>query len=144
MVRLKLIAFSLFFSLPSIAAEIQEDKQLASLNSPVSLATLAETAFGLIIVLGFIVLLAWLIKRTNQLQTSANGKLKIIAGLPLGTRERIVLVEVGKEQILVGVTAQQIQTLHVLKEPINSDDAATPPSQFATKLKHVLSQQDKS
>jgi flagellar protein FliO/FliZ len=55
-----------------------------------------------------------------------------------------VLVEVGKEQILVGVTAQQIQTLHVLKEPINSDDATAATSQFATKLKHVLSQQDKS
>jgi flagellar protein FliO/FliZ len=140
MLRLPLFIVSLLLSAPSFA----EDKQLASLNSPISLASLAETAFGLLIVIGFIVLLAWLIKRTNQLQTSANGKLKIIAGLPLGTRERIVLVEVGKEQILVGVTAQQIQTLHVLKEPINSDDATAPTSQFATKLKHVLNQQDKS
>jgi flagellar protein FliO/FliZ len=140
MLRLPLFIVSLLLSAPSFA----EDKQLASLNSPISLASLAETAFGLLIVIGFIVLLAWLIRRTNQLQTSANGKLKIIAGLPLGTRERIVLVEVGKEQILVGVTAQQIQTLHVLKEPINSDDATAATSQFATKLKHVLSQQDKS
>jgi flagellar protein FliO/FliZ len=140
MLRLPLFIVSLLLSAPSFA----EDKQLASLNSPISLASLAETAFGLLIVIGFIVLLAWLIRRTNQLQTSANGKLKIIAGLPLGTRERIVLVEVGKEQILVGVTAQQIQTLHVLKEPINSDDATAATSQFATKLKHVLTQQDKS
>jgi flagellar protein FliO/FliZ len=93
MLRLPLFIVSLLLSAPSFA----EDKQLASLNSPISLASLAETAFGLLIVIGFIVLLAWLIRRTNQLQTSANGKLKIIAGLPLGTRERIVLVEVGKE-----------------------------------------------
>ncbi len=144
MMRFTLFIISLFSTLQVFAAETADDKQLASLNSPVSLATLAETAFGLIIVLGFIVLLAWLVKRTNQLQTSANGKLKIIAGLALGTRERIVLIEAGNEQILVGVTAQQIQTLHVLKEPIDSDSSTQPTNGFAEKLKHVLNQQDKS
>ncbi len=144
MMRAYLFILCLFLTLPVYAADTNEDKQLESLSSPVSLATLAETAFGLMIVLGFIVLLAWLIKRSSQLQTSANGKLKIIAGLPLGTRERIVLIEAGKEQILVGVTAQQIQTLHVLKEPIAPESFTEVSNGFAEKLKHVLKQQEKS
>ncbi len=111
--RICLFAVSLLSSAYVYAEETSGDQQLASLNPPVSLSTLLETALGLIIVLGFIVLLAWLLRRTQHLHTTANGKLKVIAGLPLGARERIVLIEAGSEQVLVGITPQQIQTLHV-------------------------------
>lgn len=144
-VRLCLFAFGLLTTAYSYAAESTSEQDLASLTPPVTLSTLAETALGLIIVLGFIVLLAWLLKRTQHLQATANGKLKIIAGLPVGTRERIVLIEAGNEQVLVGITPQQIQTLHVLKDPITVDTtSAESTNSFADKLKQVLNQQGKS
>jgi flagellar protein FliO/FliZ len=88
--------------------------------------------------------LAWLLKRTNNLQSSANGQLKIIAGLPLGTRERVVLIEAGNEQILVGVTPQQIQTLHVLKSPIDTSVENGKNHSFSDKLKQIMQQQEQS
>jgi len=44
--------------------------------------------------------------------------MKIISGLSVGARERILLIEVGETWLVVGVTASQIRTLHTL--PKNS------------------------
>jgi flagellar protein FliO/FliZ len=84
------------------------------------------------------VLVAWLLKRTNRFHTSANGQLKIIAGLALGARERIVLVQVGEQQLLVGITPQQIQTLHVLDKPIDSEETTPVSASFAENLNQAL------
>jgi flagellar protein FliO/FliZ len=49
----------------------------------------------------------------------------VISTLPLGQKERAVLVRVGKQQILLGVAPGRVTTLHVLSEPV---DVTTPPS----------------
>ncbi len=132
----------LFATNTLFAAETSDEQSLASLSSPVSASALMQTTLGLIVVVAFIVLIAWLLKRTNSLQSSANGQLKVIAGLPVGTRERILLIEAGEEQVLIGVTAQQINTLHVLNSPIDVTPTSSQP-QFADKLKQILNQQAK-
>ena len=111
-------------------------------NSPLNSTALVETLLGLGTVLAIIVLLAWLIRRTGRFQGSANGEIKMIAGLPLGTRERAVLLEVDDERILVGVTPQQIRTLHVLGQ-----SSPTQQSQKSEAFDHHLQDilnQDKS
>ncbi|MFW5451105.1 MAG: flagellar biosynthetic protein FliO [Methylophagaceae bacterium] len=113
-------------------------------TSPISSGALLETFFGLVLVLITIAFLAWLLRRTNRFQATANGEMKIIAGLPLGTRERALLLQVGEQQILVGVTAQQIQTLLVLEKPIHTDNATTTPSKFAEKLQQMMQKQQSS
>ena len=42
-----------------------------------------------------------------------------IADIPLGQKERAVLLKVGNTQILVGVAPGQVNTLHVLTEPLD-------------------------
>ncbi|EQD42713.1 Flagellar biosynthesis protein, FliO, partial [mine drainage metagenome] len=42
------------------------------------------------------------------------GALEILASMPLGAKERAVLVKVGDAQILLGVAPGQVNTLHVL------------------------------
>lgn len=101
-------------SLAEEAAKTGTAKTLSS--SPIASGALAETLLGLILILALIFVLAWLIKRTGKFQTTPNGEIKMIAGLSLGARERAVLLEVSGERILVGVTPQQIQTLHVLNQ----------------------------
>ncbi len=55
----------------------------------------------------------------------------------MGPRERVVLVQVGKQQLLLGVAPGRIQTLHVLDEPVT--DATSPtPSAFVEKLTAAL------
>ena len=48
-------------------------------------------------------ILAWIMRRMNRWQMSAGGSLRLLGGLSLGARERILLVQVGDTQLLVGV-----------------------------------------
>lgn len=124
-------------SLPLYAAEQQESARTLS-ESPLSAMSLLQTVMGLVLVLGCIVLVAWLLKRTTSFHTAANGKMRVIAGLPLGTRERAVLVQVGDEQLLLGVTPQQVNLLYKLDTPLPT--GSTERADFAGKLRQIMQQ----
>jgi flagellar protein FliO/FliZ len=72
---------------------------------------------SLLAVLVAIVIVAWLLKKLQVGGTSVNG-LKVVTSLNLGSKERLVVVQVGKKQLLLGVTGQQINILDTLAEPI--------------------------
>jgi len=112
---------------------------------PVSTSALLETLFGLFMVLACIAFLAWLLRRTGRFQTTANGEMKIITSLALGPRERAVLLQVGEQQILLGVTSQTVQTLHVLETPVSTTTIkSNSNTSFAEKFQQVMQQRAKS
>lgn len=120
-----------------------EDNSANVINTdPMSGHYLFQLIIGLIIVLLCIVALAWFAKRVNHLQSSGDGVLKIMGGLSMGARERVVLLQVGSDQVLIGVSPGRINTLHVLDAPIENDGLTTPSvagKSFADKFKDVLS-----
>ncbi|MEF9996846.1 MAG: flagellar biosynthetic protein FliO, partial [Burkholderiaceae bacterium] len=63
---------------------------------------------ALIFVLALIPAAVWLLKRLGAGQASGTGGLKVVGSLSLGARERLVMVDDGREFILLGVTAQSI------------------------------------
>lgn len=141
------IIFSLCSSTLLFAAENSEQNTtLRTLATPpVSTSVLLETLFGLFLVLSSIAFLAWLLRRTGgRFNATANGQMKIIAGLSLGPRERAVLLQVGEQQILVGVTAQHVQTLHVLETNLDVKNANSTSSGFAEKLQSIMKQRGQS
>ncbi len=75
---------------------------------------LAQLTLGLIVVLALAVGLSWLLRRYAL---PRDGLIRVVGGLPLGTRERLLLIEVDEVRLLIGVTAQHIQTLHVFNAP---------------------------
>lgn len=79
---------------------------------------LLNVAFSLLLIVGLILALAWLLRRFGQGNFLNQQAMKIVASMPLGTRERLLVVEVGGQQILLGVTSHQISTLHVFDEPV--------------------------
>lgn len=91
---------------------------------------------SLLVVVGLILALGWAVRRFTGLAGNRNGLLKIRAVLPVGARERIVLVEAGGKQLLVGITAQTINTLHVFEQPLVEVQPAD--GEFAEKLKEWL------
>lgn len=128
--------------LPSQLLLAGEDDKLTTSSkgmatSPVTSDAVLQTLLGLGAILAIILALAWLIKRTGRFQSSPNGEIKVIAGIPLGTRERAVLLEVGGEKVLVGVTPQHIQTLHVLGKSSSTQADAS----FNDHLSDVLKKQ---
>ena len=52
----------------------------------------------------------------------------------MGPRERVVLLQVGDTQLLLGVTPGRIQSLHVLDQPVSYSDIGTEASSFAGRL----------
>jgi flagellar protein FliO/FliZ len=94
---------------------------------------------GLAIVLLSIVGLAWLLKRAGGLRASAHGTLRVIDGIALSARERIVLVQVGDTQVLLGVAPGRVNRVHVLDEKVSAvAPPKTAPVNFAERLKHVM------
>jgi len=103
------------------------------------LPQLFQVSLGLLFVLGLIVGLAWLFRRFGQSQYAVKGDLKVIAGVHLSTREKVVLLQVGKQQILLGVAPGRVNTLHVLEQPLELSNAAPiAESAFAKRLSSLL------
>jgi len=72
---------------------------------------------SLLMVLALIFISALVLKRFNFTQQNS-GQLKVVASLSLGVKERLVVAQVGEQQLVLGVTPQQITLIKSLEEPI--------------------------
>lgn len=84
-----------------------------------------QIIFSLLLVLAAIVMVGWLLKRINVAQQGTGNLLKVLGSVPIGQRERIVLVEVKDTWLVVGVGPSQIRTLHTLENPGTSGQENT-------------------
>ena len=125
-------------SLP-ISALAQQAIGTQAAAEPLSSPYLLKLTAGLLLVVMVIFLFAWVLKKFNLTQQSKSGLLRIVAGLNLGTRDRIVLLQVGEEQILLGLSPGRIEKIHLLAIPLDcdSDEPGTPA--FAQKLNQLMS-----
>lgn len=131
------LLLSLLCSFPFAVLAQQESADIAAVD-PLSSPYLAKLTGALLLVVFIIFGLAWLMKRFNLSQHSQNGLLRIIAGLPLGTRDRIVLLQVGEEQILLGLSPGRIQKLHTLSNPLIHQHEEVSGSAFSQKLDQIM------
>lgn len=79
---------------------------------------LGEVTLALGVVLAAIFAVAWLVRRVRGTAGRAAAQLDVLAEVPLGVKERAVLLRVGSTQLLIGVAPGRVSTLHVLAEPI--------------------------
>lgn len=118
-----------------------------------SASQLANLIGGLTLIIALIYGLSWFVKRFAQGGFMHNPSMKVVSTLPMGTRERLMLVDVGGKQILLGVTATQINTLHVFDEPVVETEKASAEktktgksqpiaSEFSQKLMAILQQKN--
>jgi flagellar protein FliO/FliZ len=82
--------------------------------SVLTLESVLQVVFSLLLVLGIVALVAWLLKRVSLPQQSAGRQLKVISNLAVGQRERVVVVEIQETWLVLGVAPGQVQTLHTL------------------------------
>ncbi len=74
-----------------------------------------QMLLSLALIVGVLVLGAYLLRRLNGGRTFGNtGPMRIVGGLMISPRERIVLIEVGETWVVVGIVPGQIKTLHTL------------------------------
>lgn len=138
---ISLLAFSGFVqALESDVAKVAESKLLSGggISDPDMAGSLIQTSLGLLVVLAVIGGAAWAFKRFGHFQSGVQGKLKVVGGVSLGSRERVVLLQVGNQQLVVGVAPGQIQTLHVLDEPLPTEGENETATSFSDKLQSVM------
>ena len=87
---------------------------------------------ALLAVLALIVGLGWLLKRLPGSGFRQAEGLKLVASLNVGAKERVVVVDVNGQQLLLGVTAGGISALHTLPAPLPPAPAPSLPD-----LKHL-------
>ena len=81
---------------------------------PGTMQSLWQTTLGLALVLALIWGAAWAIRRVSPAAARPNSLLRNVATLALGQRERVVVVEVGDQWLVLGVTANSISALSAL------------------------------
>lgn len=108
-----------------------------------SVGGIFQVIFGLALVLGLLLGGAWLVKRFNPVPAGVAGNLKVVAGVAVGARERVVVVEIKDTWLVLGVAPGRVSSLHTLpREP--GAPAAQPgfgnaaAANFAARLKQAL------
>jgi flagellar protein FliO/FliZ len=89
---------------------------------------------SLLMVLAVIVISAMILKRFQGVRQTHHG-LKIVTSLHLGAKEKLVVVQAGDKQLLLGVTTQQVTLLETLDEPlVNATENSVDFAQSLVKL----------
>ncbi|OZI74684.1 flagellar biosynthetic protein FliO [Bordetella genomosp. 12] len=98
-------------------------------------ASLMRVVLGLLLVVAAILVAGWLARRAGVGPRAQGALLRQIASQTLGPRQSVVIIEVEKTWLVLGVTPGQITTLHTLPAgEIPVADAAS----FAHKLGQAL------
>jgi flagellar protein FliO/FliZ len=109
--------------------------------SAVSSGSILQVIVSLLFVLGAVVFVAWILKRINMPQNAAGSALRVVSGVAVGQRERIVLVEVNDTWLVVGVAPGQVTALHTMPKnalPISEEVVPEVDNKFKNWLKVVM------
>lgn len=97
---------------PALAAA-ESERPTYTPPTVLSAGSILQVIFSLMLVLAAVALIAWVLKRINQPLQGA-GQLKVVSGVAVGQRERVVVVEVGDTWLVLGVAQGNVRTLHTL------------------------------
>lgn len=123
--------------LPAWATETPAVKAQAAVSPTTGML---QVFGGLLLVLLVVAVMAWALKRFGVTQQSAAGIMKVIGGVAVGQRERVVLIEVGATWLVVGVAPGQVRALHSMPRTEHIAEtrvASSGPQSFAGWLRHM-------
>lgn len=107
------------------------------------IVSLLQVLLGLGLVLAAIAGTAWLLRRFTPGRIAASGSLRVVGGVAVGPKERVVLVDVGDTRLVLGVAPGHVSTLHQMPRP--NDEPVNQPLEpmanlFQDKLRSLLNQ----
>ena len=125
--------FPLLMVSPSVLAE-------AAAPLPVSSGwSVFQALLGLALVLAAIYFSAWLLRRFAPGQALPGGGIRVIGGVAVGPKERLVVVEVADTWLVVGVAPGSVTPVHQMARPEGGAEAVSaPPPAFAVWLKQAM------
>ena len=118
------------------SANSMANKSMTNLSSLSHWPLVVITLIGMVLL---ILVLAWSARRFGGSSFSRNKDMHIISSLALGTRERVALIDVRGQKLLLGITAQNVNHLYTFDEL--SDESVEPQvleNEFSNKLKNIM------
>jgi len=122
------IALSLTLAIGSVIA-----KPITPMSGP----SVMNMLVSLVLVLGLILLLAFIAKKMRIGPANQQG-IKLVANLTIGQKERVVVVEVENEQYLLGVTSTQINLLQKLPNNVSKSTQSAPLGELPSDMMSLL------
>ncbi len=96
-----------------------------ALTEPSAGMSMVKVLLGLLVVLALLVGFAWCMKKIGLNQLNQQAVAKVVGGVSVGHRERVVVVEVANRWLVVGVSASQVThlaNLDPIENPISTND----------------------
>lgn len=119
------VSFCIMSSCPHVLAATNEASRISMFNVPY----LLQVFGSLLLVFSCLFGLVFLLRRMNHLPVNERKPIRVISSVKVGSREKIMLVETGERQILVGVTSGGIRTLYAFGGAV--DEESSVPSSSA-------------
>ncbi|MTV41855.1 flagellar biosynthetic protein FliO, partial [Duganella radicis] len=111
-------------------------------STPSTGGSLLQTSVALLFVIGLMLGLAWLTKRFGPKNFGGgSSNVKLVGSLSVGTRERILVVEVGEQWIVVGASPGRMNALATMPRQESSEPAVAatvPGANFADWIKQTI------
>lgn len=111
------------------AAEATSPAPTVAASPPDLGSSALSMVLGLLAVLALLFAALWLLKRLHAPRGPAAGWMRVVAGVAVGPRERVVILELGNSWLVLGVAPGQVTTLAEL--PRQALPSAEPPSNSA-------------
>jgi len=131
-----------------LGLSVYSDAILAASVEPGTPRTLMAADFmrwggGLILVLGVFFMCVWMVRKAGGLTSTTAGQMRVLGGLSLGAKERVVLLQLGNKQLLLGVSPGRVEALHTLEGEDclifeNTRSNGVEENQFSQKLMQVM------
>lgn len=114
-----------FTPIPLLLFAMAEASAQATQTAPVTdlSGSLWQMLVGLAIVLALVIGSLWALKKLLAQRGESAGFLRVVAGTAVGTRERVVIVEVGSTWLVLGVAPGRVSAL----AEVPRQSSATPP-----------------
>ena len=123
---MRILASLLMFVTSSALAQ-----ETTSVVAPSSLFTgdyLLQVVGSFVVVILLLVGVLVLLRRFNGVSGQMSGNMRVLSSVGVGQRERAVLLQVGDQQILVGVGPGNVRKIHVFDEPVVDPKEASAPN----------------
>lgn len=107
----RIVLISLFFLMCS---SVNAAEHVTTSPAAINMSDYFKVLLGLIFVIALFLCSTFLYKRFGNASLTGRGQLRLVDGLHLGNRERLVLVELKDKQILLSITPGQINKLDTI------------------------------
>lgn len=128
----------------SVATSTTQNTSIDALSGSgdalIGMAVLGKTAAALALVIAIILLCTALLKRWQTISHHQGARLRIVDSTAVGSRERVVVVEIEDTWLVLGVSGGRITKLHERDAPTDRP-TATPQahqSRFSNRLAQAL------